>query len=109
MPSLHMAPPKSSTVTRVASSPLRCISSCSRKRGYKSAWTAKEEPLIIFLLSGCGLASGEIKYEHIYLHVYEDGLLLYKGLQYYFSFYNGERRHQSLGYETPLSLYSKAA
>ncbi len=50
-----------------------------------------------------------VKYEHIYLHVYEDGLSLYKGLQHYFSFYNGERRHQSLGYETPLHLYGRAA
>jgi len=50
-----------------------------------------------------------VKYEHIYLHVYEDGLSLYRGLQQYFSFYNGERRHQSLQYETPLNLYSRAA
>lgn len=50
-----------------------------------------------------------VKYEHLYLHVYEDGLSLYKGLQRYFSFYNGERRHQSLNYETPLTLYRKAA
>lgn len=50
-----------------------------------------------------------VKYEHIYLHVYEDGLSLYKGLNHYFSFYNGERRHQSLHYETPLTLYGRAA
>jgi putative transposase len=50
-----------------------------------------------------------VKYEHIYLHVYEDGLSLFKGLQQYFSFYNGERRHQSLNYETPITLYTRAA
>lgn len=50
-----------------------------------------------------------VKYEHIYLHVYEDGLNLYKGLQQYFTFYNDERRHQSLHYETPLTLYQRAA
>lgn len=50
-----------------------------------------------------------VKYEHIYLHVYDDGLSLYKGLQHYFTFYNDERRHQSLKYETPLTLYSRAA
>jgi len=50
-----------------------------------------------------------VKYEHIYLHVYEDGLSLFKGLQQYFSFYNGERRHQSLNYQTPLTLYTRAA
>jgi putative transposase len=50
-----------------------------------------------------------LKYEHLYLHVYEDGLSLYKGLKQYFSFYNGERRHQSLAYVTPENLYLKAA
>lgn len=50
-----------------------------------------------------------VKYENIYLNVYEDGLSLFKGLQQYFSFYNGERRHQSLNDETPLTLFSRAA
>lgn len=50
-----------------------------------------------------------VKYEHIYLHVYEDGLTLYKGLLKYFSFYNGERRHQSLNYKTPEEYYLKVA
>lgn len=50
-----------------------------------------------------------VKYEHIYLYAYEDGLSLYKGLQKYFSFYNGERRHQSLQNQTPEKLYLKAA
>ncbi len=50
-----------------------------------------------------------VKYEHLYLYVYEDGLSLYKGLQHYFSFYNGERRHQSLEYVTPESLYLNQA
>lgn len=50
-----------------------------------------------------------VKYEHIYLNVYEDGLSLFKGLQHYFTFYNDERRHQSLDNETPLTLYSRAA
>lgn len=48
-----------------------------------------------------------VKYEHIYLYVYEDGLSLYRGLQNYFSFYNGERRHQSLNYKTPEESYLK--
>jgi putative transposase len=50
-----------------------------------------------------------VKYEHIYLHVYEDGLTLYKGLHNYFLFYNGERRHQSLNYKTPEEHYLKIA
>ena len=41
-----------------------------------------------------------VKYEHIYLHVYEDGLTLYKGLKQYFTFYNEQRGHQSLEYST---------
>ena len=48
-----------------------------------------------------------VKYEHIYLHVYEDGLTLYKGLNTYFKFYNGERRHQSLN--TGRSLFKASS
>ncbi len=46
-----------------------------------------------------------VKYEHIYLHVAEDGVQLYEGLQEYFSFYNHERSHQSLEYKTPADCY----
>jgi putative transposase len=46
-----------------------------------------------------------IKYEDIYLKCYEDGLALYQGMKAYFGFYNGERLHQSLGYETPATRY----
>jgi len=50
-----------------------------------------------------------VKYECVYLHAFEDGVQLYEGLQKYFSFYNQERLHQSLDYETPESQYRKAA
>jgi len=50
-----------------------------------------------------------VKYECIYLHAFEDGVQLYEGLDNYFTFYNTERLHQSLDYETPESLYKKAA
>jgi putative transposase len=50
-----------------------------------------------------------VKYECIYLHAFEDGVQLYEGLNNYFTFYNTERLHQSLDYETPESLYKKAA
>lgn len=50
-----------------------------------------------------------VKYECVYLHAFEDGVQLYKGLKNYFSFYNNERFHQSLDYKTPASLYHKAA
>jgi putative transposase len=45
-----------------------------------------------------------VKYEHIYLHVAEDGVMLYEGLKKYFLFYNHERIHQSLGYKTPMEF-----
>jgi putative transposase len=50
-----------------------------------------------------------VKYECIYLHVFEDGVQLYQGLDKYFNFYNTERLHQSLNYETPESFYKKVA
>lgn len=50
-----------------------------------------------------------VKYECIYLHVFEDGVQLYEGLREYFQFYNHERIHQSLDYRTPASIYREAA
>jgi putative transposase len=50
-----------------------------------------------------------VKYECLYLHAFEDGVQLYEGLKKYFHFYNQERLHQSLDYQTPAMLYSKAA
>lgn len=46
-----------------------------------------------------------IKYENIYLHAYENGLTLYKGVNDYMQFYNSKRPHQSLNYKTPEVLY----
>jgi putative transposase len=46
-----------------------------------------------------------VKYECVYIHVFEDGVELYNGLKDYFRFYNTERLHQSLGYQTPESWY----
>lgn len=48
-----------------------------------------------------------LKYEHIYLRGYADGLSLWKGLAEYFQFYNYVRKHQSLGYQTPAQWYIK--
>jgi putative transposase len=50
-----------------------------------------------------------VKYECVYLNVFEDGVQLYEGLKKYFDFYNKERIHQSLDYQTPESIYYKAA
>lgn len=46
-----------------------------------------------------------VKYEDIYLKYYETVLDLEKGLAAYFDFYNDERPHQSLGYQTPANVY----
>ncbi len=50
-----------------------------------------------------------IKYEDIYLKVYENGIDLYKGVKAFVDFYNQERPHQSLNYQTPKALLTKAA
>lgn len=48
-----------------------------------------------------------VKYEHIYLRAYADGRELHNGLHEYFRFYNQDRKHQSLGYQTPIVCYTK--
>ncbi|MBN1567732.1 MAG: transposase [Acidobacteria bacterium] len=59
----------------------------------------------------CSYAGGSlclwrtVKYEDIYLKDYTDVPMLIGGLGSYFDFYNRERPHQSLGYQTPASLY----
>jgi putative transposase len=50
-----------------------------------------------------------IKYEDIYLKVYEDGRALDKGVEKFILFYNERRIHQSLSYQTPMSKYLLAA
>jgi putative transposase len=48
-----------------------------------------------------------IKHEHLYLNAYADGGSLHQGLTNYFRFYNHERKHQSLGYQTPAEWYKR--
>ena len=48
-----------------------------------------------------------VKYENIYLQAYENAISLYHGLKNYFEFYNEERFHQSLNYQTPKEMYNK--
>ena len=47
-----------------------------------------------------------VKYEDIYLKDYETLAQVHQGLKTYFAFYNGERRHQSLGHQTPDVVYA---
>lgn len=46
-----------------------------------------------------------VKYEDIYLKDYATVSALITGLTIYFTFYNNERFHQSLGYRTPVEVY----
>lgn len=46
-----------------------------------------------------------VKHEDVYLKGYGNMAELMVGLAQYFAFYNGERPHQSLGYQTPASVY----
>jgi len=46
-----------------------------------------------------------VKYEHIYLYEYAVVPELEKGLNNYFTFYNHERPHQSLSYQTPAEVH----
>lgn len=84
---------------------------------YTSLLTERETPIAISM-DGKGRAIDNIfierlwksvKYECVYIHVFEDGVQLYQGLKEYFRFYNTERPHQSLNYKTPEWVYKNAA
>ena len=49
-----------------------------------------------------------VKYEEVYLKQHDNVQSLLMGLTDYFVFYNQERSHQSLGYETPDTVYQTA-
>ena len=46
-----------------------------------------------------------LKYEEVFLHAYEDLVEARAGIGRYFDFYNQERPHQALGYQTPDAFY----
>ena len=46
-----------------------------------------------------------VKYEEVYLKAYASVLEAQRGLEDYFRFYNGLRRHQALGYRTPAEVF----
>jgi putative transposase len=48
-----------------------------------------------------------VKYEEVYLHSYQTVSEARRGLAGYFLFYNTERLHDSLGYQTPSEIYVK--
>jgi len=48
-----------------------------------------------------------LKYEDIYIKEYQDVLELIQGISDWFRFYNTERPHQALDYQTPESIYRR--
>jgi putative transposase len=46
-----------------------------------------------------------VKYERVYINVYESVSELYESLKDYFHFYNYARPHSSLGKATPAEIY----
>ncbi len=48
-----------------------------------------------------------LKYEHVYLYAHPTVRELYRGLQYYFDYYNIHRRHSSIGDNYPAVVYGK--
>jgi len=49
-----------------------------------------------------------LKYEEVYLHVYDTVAEARAGIGHYFGFYNDERPHQALGYQTPAAFFDGA-
>ena len=50
-----------------------------------------------------------IKYEEVYLHAYEDLTQARIGIGRYMLYYNGDRKHASLGRKKPDSVYAGTA
>jgi putative transposase len=46
-----------------------------------------------------------LKYEEVYLHAYDSPAEARRGIERYLRFYNFERPHQALGYQTPDAFY----
>ena len=48
-----------------------------------------------------------LKYEEVYLHAYDSVAQARAGIGRYLAFYNTERPHQALGYQTPAAFYAR--
>jgi len=49
-----------------------------------------------------------VKYEEVYLKAYQNGRDARVGIGNYFRFYNAERPHQALGYQTPAEVFTSS-
>ena len=47
-----------------------------------------------------------VKYEEVYLKTYSNGREARAGIDNYFRFYNTQRPHQALGYQTPAEVFN---
>lgn len=50
-----------------------------------------------------------LKHQYLYLHAFENGSHLYRGLKTWFEFYNQDRSHQALDNLTPDEVYYQLA
>ena len=50
-----------------------------------------------------------LKYEEVYLHAYDSVAQARAGIDRYFGFYNDQRAHQALGYQTPAAFHASEA
>ncbi len=50
-----------------------------------------------------------VKYEEVYLQDYASPRAARQGLTSYLRFYNEERLHQALGYQTPVAVYRRSS
>ena len=76
--------------------------------------TVLEKPSVQLSMDGRGRATDNafierlwrtVKYEYIYLHDFENGGALNRGLHAYFEYYNWARDHSSLGPGLPHQFY----
>lgn len=49
-----------------------------------------------------------LKYEEVYLYAYDDVRAARDGIGRYLRYFNQERPHQALGYQTPMAVYMKS-
>ena len=68
----------------------------------RSAWMAKVAVSTTSSWSGSG---ARWKYEEVYLYAYDTVQMARAGIACYFDFFNDERPHKALGYQTPASFY----